>query len=32
LNDLRTKKALDDAITARLKSAIAAFKPLFVPE
>ena len=27
--DIRTKKALDDDITGRLKAAIAAFKPLF---
>ncbi len=29
LKDIRTKKALDDDITNRLKAAIAAFKPLF---
>jgi F-type H+/Na+-transporting ATPase subunit alpha len=32
LNDLRTKKALDDDLTNRLKAAIAAFKPLFVAD
>jgi F-type H+/Na+-transporting ATPase subunit alpha len=32
LNDLRTKKALDDDLTSRLKAAIAAFKPLFVAD
>src|ERR671923_2641055 len=30
LNDIRTKKALDDDLTGRLKAAIASFKPLFV--
>jgi F-type H+-transporting ATPase subunit alpha len=29
LKDIRTKRALDDDITNRLKAAIAAFKPLF---
>ncbi|HEX2220617.1 MAG TPA: F0F1 ATP synthase subunit alpha [Gemmatimonadales bacterium] len=29
LTDIRTKKALDDDLTARLKAAITAFKPLF---
>jgi F-type H+-transporting ATPase subunit alpha len=29
LKDIRTKKALDDDITNRLKAAITAFKPLF---
>ena len=29
LTDLRTKKALDDDLTNRLKAAIAAFKPKF---
>src|SRR6266446_666922 len=29
LNDIRTKKALDDDLTGRLKRAIDAFKPLF---
>src|SRR5512134_1720961 len=32
LTDIRTKKALDDDLTNRLKAAIAAFKPLFVAE
>ena len=32
LGDIRTKKTLDDDITARLKAAIAAFKPMFVAE
>jgi len=32
LSDIRTKKALDDALTARLNAAIAAFKPLFVAD
>ncbi len=32
LGDIRTKKALDDDLTNRLKAAIAAFKPLFVAE
>jgi len=32
LSDLRTKKALDDDLTNRLKAAIAAFKPLFVAD
>jgi F-type H+-transporting ATPase subunit alpha len=32
LTDLRTKKALDDDLTNRLKAAIAAFKPLFVAD
>jgi F-type H+-transporting ATPase subunit alpha len=29
LKDIRTKKALDDDLTSRLKAALAAFKPLF---
>ena len=29
--DIRTKKALDDDLTGRLKAAIEAFKPLFTP-
>ena len=32
LNDIRTKKALDDDLTGRLKAAITAFKPLFVAD
>jgi len=32
LNDLRTKKALDDDLTNRLKAAITAFRPLFVAD
>jgi F-type H+-transporting ATPase subunit alpha len=32
LKDIRTKKALDDELTGRLKAAIAAFKPLFAAE
>jgi F-type H+-transporting ATPase subunit alpha len=32
LNDIRTKKALDDDLTNRLKAAIAAFKTLFVAD
>jgi F-type H+-transporting ATPase subunit alpha len=32
LADIRTKKALDDDITGRLKAAIADFKPMFVAE
>jgi len=32
LNDLRTKKTLDDDLTGRLKAAIAAFKPTFVAD
>jgi F-type H+/Na+-transporting ATPase subunit alpha len=32
LTDIRTKRALDDDLTGRLKAAIAAFKPLFVAE
>jgi F-type H+-transporting ATPase subunit alpha len=32
LNDLRTKKALDDDLTNRLKAAITAFKPQFVAD
>jgi F-type H+-transporting ATPase subunit alpha len=32
LSDIRTKKALDDDLTNRLKAAIAAFKPLFVAD
>ncbi|HEX5385121.1 MAG TPA: F0F1 ATP synthase subunit alpha [Gemmatimonadales bacterium] len=31
LEGIRTKKALDEELTGALKSAIAAFKPLFVP-
>jgi F-type H+-transporting ATPase subunit alpha len=29
LKDIRTKKALDDDLTGRLKNAITAFKPMF---
>ena len=29
LETIRTKKALDDALTGQLKAAVAAFKPLF---
>src|SRR5689334_17559937 len=32
LKDIRTKKALDDDLTNRLKNAITSFKPLFVAE
>jgi F-type H+-transporting ATPase subunit alpha len=32
LEGIRTRKALDDALTGALKAAIAAFKPLFRPE
>jgi F-type H+-transporting ATPase subunit alpha len=32
LSDLRTKKALDDDLTNRLKAAMSAFKPLFVAD
>ncbi len=32
LGDIRTKKALDDDLTRRLKAAIEAFKPLFVAD
>jgi F-type H+-transporting ATPase subunit alpha len=32
LSDIRTKKALDDDLTARLKAAILGFKPLFVAD
>ena len=32
LNDLRTKKTLDDDLTGRLKAAITAFKPRFVAD
>jgi F-type H+-transporting ATPase subunit alpha len=32
LADIRTKKALDDDLTGRLKGAISSFKPLFVAE
>ena len=32
LTDIRTKKALDDDLTNRLKSAITSFKPMFAPE
>ena len=32
LDDIRTKKALDDDLTGRLKAAITAFKPLFVAD
>jgi F-type H+-transporting ATPase subunit alpha len=32
LADIRTKKALDDDLTGRLKTAISNFKPLFVAE
>ena len=31
LADIKTKKALDDALTARLKQAIESFKPKFLP-
>ncbi len=31
LTDISTKKALDDALTARLKQAIESFKPKFIP-
>ena len=30
LSDIKTKKVLDDALTARLKQAIEAFKPKFI--
>src|SRR3989475_4676526 len=32
LTDIRTKRALDDDLTGRLKAAIAAFKPLFTAD
>ncbi len=32
LNDIRTRKAMDDDLTKRLKAAIQAFKPTFVAE
>jgi hypothetical protein len=32
LSDIRTKKALDDDLTNRLKSAITSFKPMFAPD
>ena len=32
LSGIKTKKALDDDLTAKLKAAIAQFKPLFVAE
>jgi F-type H+/Na+-transporting ATPase subunit alpha len=32
LTDIRTKKALDDDLTNRLKAAITAFKPMFAPQ
>src|SRR6185437_4270311 len=32
LNDIRTKKTLDDDLTNRLKQAIANFKPMFAPD
>ena len=32
LTDIRTKKALDDELTGRIKAAISAFKPLFSAE
>jgi F-type H+-transporting ATPase subunit alpha len=32
LSGIRTKKALDEDLTGRLKAAIAQFKPLFVAE
>ena len=32
LEGIRTRKALDDTLTASLKAAIEAFKPLFRPE
>jgi F-type H+/Na+-transporting ATPase subunit alpha len=31
LSDIRTKKTLDDDLTNRLKAAITAFAPMFVP-
>src|SRR5581483_1646134 len=31
LEGIRTRKALDDELTGRLKAAIDAFKPLFAP-
>ena len=32
LSDIRTKKALDDDLTNRLKAAITSFKPMFAPD
>jgi F-type H+/Na+-transporting ATPase subunit alpha len=32
LNDIRTRKALDDDLTGRLKAAITTFKALFVAD
>jgi F-type H+-transporting ATPase subunit alpha len=32
LSDIRTKKALDDDLTNRLKAALTAFKPMFAPQ
>src|SRR3954464_11876525 len=32
LTDIRTKKALDDDLTNRLKAALTSFKPMFAPE
>ena len=32
LKDIRTKKALDDDLTNRLKNAITSFKPMFVAD
>ncbi|HKP49169.1 MAG TPA: F0F1 ATP synthase subunit alpha, partial [Gemmatimonadales bacterium] len=32
LSDIRTKKALDDDLTNRLKTAITSFKPMFAPD
>jgi F-type H+/Na+-transporting ATPase subunit alpha len=32
LTDIRTKKALDDDLTNRLKAAITTFKPMFAPQ
>ncbi|MBA3345579.1 MAG: F0F1 ATP synthase subunit alpha [Gemmatimonadales bacterium] len=32
LGDIRTKKALDDGLTGRLKAAISAFNPMFVAD
>jgi hypothetical protein len=30
LSDIKTRKALDDALTVRLKAAIESFKPKFI--
>jgi F-type H+-transporting ATPase subunit alpha len=32
LKDIRTKKALDDDLTGRLKAAITSFKSIFAPD